>query len=143
MSLTTALKTLLSDVVTFYFMAQGYHWNVEGPDFFQYHELFGEIYADAYGSIDPIAENMRKLGAYAPFDLSAFIDNRTITFKSVKSDSKQMSKALLSANDQVMKTLVTAFEAATKDKEEGIANFLAERIDAHQKWRWFLTAATK
>lgn len=143
MSLPTVLKTLLSDVVTFYFMAHGYHWNVEGPDFYQYHGLFGEVYADAYGSIDPIAENMRKLGAYAPFDLKAFIDTRTVDFKSVKSEAKGMCKALITANDQVLESLTKAFDSATKANEEGIANFLAERIDAHQKWKWFLTSATK
>lgn len=143
MSLPESLKVLLSDVVTFYFMAHGYHWNVEGPDFYQYHGLFSDIYGDAYGSIDPLAENLRKLGEYAPFDLSSYIDNRTVTFKSVKSEPKAMVKSLIDANDSVIKSLTKSFDAATKAKEEGIANFLAERIDQHQKWKWFLTSTSK
>ena len=43
-ALTKSLKTLLSDIVTFYFMAHGFHWNVEGSDFSQYHGLFADIY---------------------------------------------------------------------------------------------------
>lgn len=143
MSLAKALKTLLADTVTFYFMAHGYHWNVEGPDFYQYHGLFSDIYEDVYGSIDPLAENLRKIGEYAPFDLSAYIDGRSLKFKSVKSDPKAMASALKDANDALLESIATAFAAADKANEEGIANFLAERDDVHKKWRWFLTAATK
>ena len=77
-ALTNDLKTLLSDSVTMYFVAHGYHWNVEGSDFSQYHALFESIYEDVYSSIDPIAEDLRKLDEYAPFTLSKFIDLRTV-----------------------------------------------------------------
>lgn len=141
--LVKALRTLLGNVVTFYFMAHGAHWNVEGEDFAQYHSLFGEIYEDAYGSIDTIAENIRKLGEYAPFNLKNFIDDRTLEFKAMKPEPKAMAKALLSANDALIDSVKKAFKAAEAADEQGIANFLAEREDMHKKWRWFLTAATK
>ena len=139
--LTKSLKTLMGDVVTFYFMAHGAHWNVEGPDFSQYHALFEEIYSDVYGSIDPIAENIRKLDEYAPFNLKNFIDDRTLEFKAMNPEPKAMAKALLSANDKVITTIDTAFKAATDANEQGIANFLADRVDQHKKWRWMLKAS--
>lgn len=144
MSSTTAeLKTLLCDVITFYFMAQGCHWNVEGQDFSQYHSLFADIYEDVYGSIDPIAENLRKLGEYAPFNLQEFIDGRTLEFTAFKPTPKEMAKGLLESNDKLLKTIDKALKAAIKDNEQGIANFLADRDDHHKKWRWQLTASTK
>lgn len=141
--LVKSLKVLVSDVVTFYFMAHGYHWNVEGQDFSQYHSLFSDIYEDAYGSIDPIAENIRKLDDYAPFSLQKFLDLRTIDFKDVQTNPKAMAKSLLTANDSLLGTLKDTFEAAMKADEQGIANFLSERIDMHQKWAWQLRASTK
>ena len=142
-SLVKSLKVLVSDVVTFYFMAHGYHWNVEGPDFSQYHSLFSDIYEDAYGSIDPIAENIRKLEDYAPFSLQKFLDLRTLEFKDVQTNPKAMAKSLLTANEAVIKTLKKAFTEAEKADEQGIMNFLADRIDHHQKWSWQLKASTK
>lgn len=142
-SLVKSLKVLVSDVVTFYFMAHGYHWNVEGPDFSQYHSLFSDIYEDAYGSIDPIAENIRKLDDYAPFSLQKFLDLRTLEFKDVQTNPKAMAKSLLTANEDVIKTLKKAFTEAEKADEQGIMNFLADRIDNHQKWSWQLKASTK
>ena len=142
-SLVKSLKVLVSDVVTFYFMAHGYHWNVEGSDFSQYHALFSDIYEDAYGSIDPIAENIRKLDDYAPFSLQKFLDLRTLDFKDVQPNPKAMAKYLLTANEAVIKTLKKAFTEAEKADEQGIMNFLADRIDHHQKWSWQLKASTK
>ena len=142
-ALTGSLKTVLSDAVTMYFTAHGFHWNVEGQDFSQYHALFAEIYEDVYSSIDPLAEDVRKLGEYAPFTLSKFIDLRTIEAKDVKPEPKAMAKELLRLNDGILESIADAQKEATKEEEQGIMNFLAERDDMHKKWRWQLTASTK
>lgn len=142
MALPEALKTLLSDVVSLYFRAHGYHWNVVGQDFSQYHSLFSDIYSDVYGSVDPIAENLRKLDELAPYQLDFFIKNRTLEDSKVSQVPKAMAADLLKANEAVLKTLKQAFDAATKADEQGIANFLADRIDRHQKWSWQLRAST-
>ena len=141
--LTDDLKTLLADVVTMSFVAQGYHWNVEGEDFHQYHALFGDIYGDVYGSIDPVAENIRKMGEYSPFTLSKFTDLRTVESVEVKPEPKAMAKALLKVNDGVIETINKAFASAEKEGEQGIMDFLAGRDDMHKKWRWMLKASTK
>ena len=142
-ALTNDLKTFLADAVTMYFVAHGYHWNVEGSDFSQYHSLFADIYEDVYSSIDPIAEDLRKLDEYAPFTLSKFIDLRTVESVEVAPNPKAMAKALLKVNEGVLVTIGKAFASATKANEQGIANFLAEREDMHKKWHWQLTASTK
>jgi starvation-inducible DNA-binding protein len=142
-ALTDDLKTLMADVVTMYFVAHGYHWNVEGPDFSQYHDLFADIYEDVYGSLDTIAEDLRKLDEYAPFTLSKFTDLRTVESVEVKPEPKAMAKALLKVNDGVIETINKAFKSAEKAGEQGIMDFLAGRDDMHKKWRWQLTASTK
>jgi starvation-inducible DNA-binding protein len=141
--LVDSLKVALADAVTMYFVAHGYHWNVEGQDFSQYHALFAEIYEDVYSSVDPLAESIRKMDEYAPFTLSKFTELRTVEAKEVKPEPQAMAKALLKVNDGVLETLVKAFHAANDADEQGIANLLAERIDMHEKWRWQLRASTK
>ena len=143
MAVKDDLKALLSDVVVFYFRAQGFHWNVEGADFREYHGLFEEIYSDVYASIDPIAENIRKLDDYAPYRLDRFLELKTLEDSPVDTSASAMAKDLLAANEVLIRKLNGCFKAATDEGEEGIANFLAERIDAHQKWSWFLKASTK
>lgn len=142
-ALSEKLSTLLADLVTFSFQLQGCHWNVEGPDFSQYHALFGTIYEDVSGSIDPVAENIRKLDEYVPFQLQEFVKLRSVEFSGTKPDPKAMSQSVLKVNEGVLKSLNDCFKQAEKEDQQGIADFLAGRIDMHQKWRWFLTASSK
>ena len=142
-ALGDALKTLLADQIAMYLKAQGFHWNVEGPMFSQFHDFFGEIYSDVYGSVDPTAENIRKIGEYPPFTLPTLDGLRDVTDKKVNTDPINMCVDLIDANDTVIASIATAFEAADEADEEGIMNFLAERDDAHKKWRWQLQATVK
>jgi starvation-inducible DNA-binding protein len=142
MTLVDELRVTLSDVITLNHRIQGFHWNVTGPDFAQYHELFAEIYEDVDGSVDPLAENIRKIGGLSPFRLIEFAQMRTLKETDIDSTAPaDMVRDLLSANDLVIAQIGRAFEAATAENEQGIANFLAERDDMHKKWRWQLRAS--
>ena len=140
--LNEELTELLADVVSFYFRAHGAHWNVKGADFSEYHKLFLKIYEDVYESIDPIAENLRKLGSIAPFTLGSFLALRTIDdAPATLQDPIALANDLLAANDIVLDELSDAFDCATAYNQQGVANFLAGRIDQHQFWKWQLTAS--
>jgi HK97 family phage prohead protease len=140
--LNEELAELLADVVSFYFRAHGAHWNVKGSDFSEYHKLFLKIYEDVYESIDPIAENLRKLGAIAPFTLPAFLALRTIEdAPTTLQDPIALANDLLAANDMILDELSNVFDCASNYNQQGVANFIAGRIDQHQFWKWQLTAS--
>lgn len=141
--LIKSLKMLLANSVTMYLKASGFHWNVEGDDFTQFHDFFGDIYSDVYGSIDPIAENIRKLRAPAPFAVSTIDTLRTIEDKKVSTDPIEMCVDLSDANEIMIQNIAAAFKAATAVGEQGIANFLADRDGMHKKWRWQLDATLR
>jgi len=134
------LATTLSDVVVMYFKAHGHHWNVTGPDFAQFHSFFSEIYEDVYSSIDPMAENVRKLGMNAPYRLQEFAMMSTITDAEVGNNAQAMLADLMDANEGVISSLNNAFEIATSENQQGIANFIADRLDQHEKWRWQISS---
>lgn len=136
--LVSELKDLLGDVVVFKFLAHGFHWNVTGINFQQFHSFFGDIYADADDSIDPIAENIRKVNATAPFLLSDYIEEYPEEYNTTSTDPVELSKVLYMANQDVQESLQCAYDCAVKYNEQGIANFLAERLDQHAKWQWQL-----
>lgn len=60
------LKQVLGTSFAFYIKAAGFHWNIEGPNFPQYHAFLGDLYNEVYGSIDQLAEIIRQLDSYAP-----------------------------------------------------------------------------
>lgn len=139
--LSVALGVLLADSYTVYHDAHGYHWNVKGQDFAQYHGLFAEIYEDIYASIDDIAENMLKIQAEAPFHMTTLSSMRTIAEGTPTDDPQAMATDLLREIDGLLSTLNKAFAVANSENEQGIANFIAERIDMTQKWAWQLRSS--
>jgi len=141
--LINLIKVLLADNITLKLKAHGYHWNVEGIEFSQYHELFEEIYTDYEQATDTYAEWLRKLDTYAPFKLSRFIQLNEIGEPEITSDPVVMSKDLLMANDMVTTKLMNAFDMATAQRQQGLANFFADRMSMHQRWHWQLSASVK
>lgn len=138
-SVIECLETTLGSVVVLYFLAHGSHWNVKGPAFGAYHELFEEIFEDIYESIDPFAEHMLKLGSDAPFTLDEFIEESVINVASPANDSPEaLATTLLDANVQMIEVLNNLFAEANAENYQGLTNFVAERIDMHMKWAWQL-----
>jgi len=137
--LAEKLAVCLGDTVAYKFIAHGYHWNVKGPLFSQFHEFFSDLYEDADSAIDPLAENIRKLGFDSPFTLEDFSSLTCLDINPVSGDPIDMASNLLIINKHLKECLTGAFDIANACNEQGIANFLAERIDMHSKWIWQLS----
>lgn len=140
--LVSALRRLLSDSVSLHLRALGYHWNVTGSDFAEYHALFGSIYEEIGEAIDPIAEAIRTLGAMAPFRLPEIMALRSVTDQPVPSPlPAPMAADLLSGTEQIIESARAAFSAADAADEQGIANLIASRIESHQRHEWMLRSS--
>jgi starvation-inducible DNA-binding protein len=142
-ALAGSLKSLLPNVIAFYLKAHGAHWNVVGEDFQQYHELFGEVYEDVLGSIDPLAENVRKLGDFPPFRVTDLARMSTLPDAPVSNDPADLVVDLISSNLIVLGGIKVALQLADNAGQQGILNFLADRQDMHQKWNWQLTSSVQ
>ena len=136
--LSNDLKTMLATQYAFVVKAQFFHWNVEGPHFVDLHKLFGKIYEDVYGAIDPTAEYIRTLDDYTPGSFERFTELSQIQGQTKVPKSRLMIQELLADNQTMIDLLNTTFLSAQQEKQEGIANFIAERIDAHGKHGWML-----
>ncbi len=135
-SLAEKLSHLLADVVTASHIAQGYHWNVKGINFPQLHEFFSDIYEDIDGSIDPLAENIRKIGYDSPYLIVDFLELSCLEERRVTGSAEDMLASLARVNARIIECLNGAFGVAEECYEQGIMDFLAGRIDMHQKWQW-------
>jgi len=142
--LSDDLKTLLATEYAFVIKAQLFHWNVEGPDFAQLHEFFGEIYQEVYdNSIDRTAEYIRTLDDYTPGSFERCQELSEIQGQTKIPRARLMIEELLADNTRMVELLNRTFESAQQQRQEGIANFIAERIDAHGKHGWMLRSFLK
>ena len=137
------LKKLLASEYAFVIKTQFFHWNVEGSDFVQLHQLFNMIYDDVYGAIDPTAEYIRTLDDYAPGSFERFAELSEISGQTRVPRARLMIEELLADSEKMIALLNQCFDAAEAEDQQGIANFIAERIDAHGKWRWQLRSCLR
>jgi starvation-inducible DNA-binding protein len=141
--LTDLLKTLLGTQFAYYSKVHGFHWNIESPDFYQYHTFFQAIYEDAYSAIDPTAEYLRSLQEYAPGSLERFLELSVIPGQSKVPRARLMIEELLANSETMVELLNQCFAAATKENKQDIANFIAERLSQTNKFAWQLRSSLK
>ena len=143
MALADTLKEQLGTLEAWKIKSQGFHWNVEGDNFVQLHDLFGKIYEDADDAIDTLAEHIRTLEVFAPGSMKRFIELSAIDEQEKIPSAKLMVKELIDDSEIILGHLDKCFAEATKDNKQGIANFIADRQAAHAKYLWMLKSYAK
>jgi starvation-inducible DNA-binding protein len=137
------LKTLLATQYAFVIKAQFFHWNVEGMHFSQLHKFFGKIYEEVNDAIDATAEYIRILEEYTPGSFERFGELSLISGQIKVPRARLMLQELLEDNQVVIDLLNQCFAAAEQENQQGIADFIAGRIDAQGKHGWMLKAFLK
>jgi len=141
--LINALQKVLADTFVMYYKTHTYHWNVEGPNFPQYHDFFGDLYGELFGAVDSIAEKIRQLDGFPPTSLTKLKANSMLSEDDSVIPTASMITRLLDANNLVLVALMRSYEAAEAATEIGVSNFIQDRIMVHQKHGWMLKAMSK
>ena len=136
-------KQAFADSFIFYLQAHYYHWNVEGRHFSQDHELFGKIYEEVQDNLDKFAEEIRTIGTYAPGIFDRFVDLSSIQQTADIPSAEEMYSTLIEKNARVIESLTELFEMLEGNRLHGFGDFIAGRIDAHNKHQWMLRSTLK
>lgn len=141
--LVKTIKVTFASEYAYMLKAQYFHWNVEGPNFPQYHELLGTIYEEVQDSIDAFAENIRKLGSYTPGSFERFSMLSRVEDETNLMPAESMIAELLSDSEQICEMLKVVFVLSEEAGEYGLSDFIAGRQDAHRKHAWMLKSILK
>jgi starvation-inducible DNA-binding protein len=141
--LQRALKIAFASEFAFYLKAQYFHWNVEGPNFPQLHDLFAKIYEEVYGSIDTFAEEIRATGTYTPGSFTRFSILSLVDDEVEILPAEAMLMELLEDSDKMAEMFRIVFNASEELGMHGLSDFLAGRQDAHKKHSWMLRSTLK
>ena len=137
------LRTILGTNFGLYFKIHSYHWNVEGPNFVEYHTYLGNLYTQIFNNTDLIAEKLRALETYTPVSLTRMKELSDIEEDVSVLEAMPMFQNLVVANDRYIIHLRAGIVAAEAANEPAIGNFLQDILDQHQKLAWFLKSITK
>lgn len=135
------LKQLFLQVLTdqnrFVGAARLAHWNVEGPEFYQYHLLFERVYGIIDEKVDSLAEQARGAG----------VEIRALVFNSVPeidwSTPVDLCEKLLVLNDDLILSLKGLRREAESEMEYGIVNIVEDIMSDCNSIKYLLGSVTE
>jgi len=127
----------------FYLKSHFFHWNVEGPNFPQYHDFFANLYNEVFLAADAIAEHIRALESYAPGSFTRFSSLSIIPDQIDPVPALEMFSLLMADNIKLMSVIADLDKMASDAGEIGLCNFLQSRYEVHKKHQWMLRATSK
>ena len=135
------LEVTLADTYALYLKTQNYHWHVRGPQFKSLHELFEMQYKELAEAVDQIAERILMLGHKAPATFKEFNELKTVKDGNSSISANQMVTELAEDHSILVRDLNQAIKIAQENNDEGTITLLSDRIAAHEKSHWMLSAS--
>ncbi|GMV04472.1 MAG: DNA starvation/stationary phase protection protein [Gemmatimonadota bacterium] len=137
------LQVLLADSTVFYQKLRHYHWNVQGPKFFELHAKFEEIYEKWAPFVDQIAERIIALDTVPLHTLKDMLKHATLKEDPELSDGKEMVNRTIADLNALRGSMNKIIAAAEKAGDRSTANLLDDLGDAVEGDVWMLKAWLK
>ena len=137
------LKVLLGSTFVEYTKIHGFHFNVEGSDFPQYHDFLNEYYGEVYATIDTIGEYIRVLDSYTPGGLMRMAELSVIQDQPKVPRAELMFSELLQDTEIMINLVEQIFNEAAEARQQGISNYMATLQDLYSKRRWMIRSILK
>lgn len=138
------LNSLLGSEFTLYVKTRQFHWNVEGPNFYQLHKFFEEQYEALDEVIDEVAERVRALGEYSAGTMGEFLKHSTIEEnKKAALTDVEMLKQLVHDHEAVIRFIRENLTLVDKYDDKGSEDFLIGLMESHEKTAWMLRSMAK
>jgi starvation-inducible DNA-binding protein len=142
--LAERINRLVADAYVLYVKTKNFHWHVSGPNFRDFHEMLDEQSEQILGSIDPLAERVRKLGQPTLHSLGEILK-----LASLKENSKDfvspydMLVELMNDNVAIAKSMREAHGICDDWEDIATASLIEQYIDETEKRTWFLFEAAR
>lgn len=141
--LVKKLNSLLANYEVYYQNLRNFHWNVSGPNFFELHAKFEELYDIAHLGIDETAERILTLGERPLSSFEEFLKNSRIKEAKEVSDSKAMVETVRDNLNTLLELEREALDIASEQNDEGTVDLMSGYITAKEKTVWMLSAYLK
>jgi len=137
------LNTLLADYQVFYNKLRNFHWNVEGPEFFELHEEFEKEYNTVKKNIDIIAERIRVFGIKPNFTLQKTLELSKIKEMEKNRSAIEMVREVLKDLEIIHDDILSAIGASLETGDVATEQMLTDFIRDIEKRNWMFTSYLK
>ncbi|MXV39223.1 DNA starvation/stationary phase protection protein [Flavobacteriaceae bacterium Ap0902] len=134
------LNKLLANFQVYYQNLRSVHWNIKGHNFFALHNKFEDMYTEAQGQIDDIAERILTLGETPLHTFQDYLDLSNVKVaKNVTKDTETVKVIL----DSLKELLIVERDILDKSDElddEGTNAMMSDFISGQEKTAWMLNS---
>jgi starvation-inducible DNA-binding protein len=117
-----------------------FHWYVKGPHFFTLHAKFEELYEEAAGTMDELAERLLITGGKPVSTLKEYLQFATIEETSEVLTAEEMVQIVVNDFSQLISELKEGKTAAEQVDDEVTSDMFTELIEKLSKHNWMLTS---
>ncbi len=137
------LNTLLANYQVFYNKLRNFHWNIEGPDFFELHEEFEKEYNTVKKNSDILAERIRVFGYKPNFTLKKTLELSKIKEEEKNRTALEMVREVLHDFEILHDAMLQALGASLETGDAATEQMLTDFLRALEKRNWMFTSYLK
>ncbi|MFY0654406.1 MAG: DNA starvation/stationary phase protection protein [Cyclobacteriaceae bacterium] len=137
------LNLLLADFQIYYQNLRGFHWNIQGRDFFELHVKFEELYTDAAVKIDEIAERILTVGGTPLHTFDDYINTANIAAVKNVHQGEEGVKTIVSNITGLVELEREIKELAGDSSDSGTEDQMSALIEEQEKSLWMYKAWLK
>jgi starvation-inducible DNA-binding protein len=123
-----ALNQLFANYQIHYHKLRSFHWNIEGPEFFELHEAFEQDYTTTAKNIDEIAERIRVFGVKPMSSIKDALELAEIKEAKKAITALDMVREVLKdfeiLHDKMLNVLNAALETGDNVTEQMISDYM-------------------
>jgi len=137
--IAAALNGCLADSFVSYMKIKNFHWHMSGPNFRDYHEMLDDHAEAVFGTIDQLAERVRKIGARTLTSYEEAL-RKTQLKEQTRSDltPEEMIRELMNDNKAMAAGMRKAHSTCDDGEDIASASLLEVFVDETEKRTWFL-----
>jgi starvation-inducible DNA-binding protein len=141
--LAEKLNRLLSDYQIFYQNLRGFHWNIQGRNFFELHVKFEELYKDAAVKIDEVFERILTTGGTPLHDFQDYLNQNQVSIKKNIHDGEAAAKSISETLFHWIALEKEIKAAAVETNDHGTGDLMSDIFDEQEKTLWMYNAWLK
>jgi len=129
------LNNLLANYQIYYQNLRGFHWNIQGKEFFELHAKFEELYNDAAVKIDEVAERILTIEATPLHSFTDYLEKANLKAETNVHRGEPAVKTIVHDLSAIVDQQ-KAIRSLAEGEDDATADMMATFIEEQEKTLW-------
>jgi starvation-inducible DNA-binding protein len=138
--LNTKMNSLLATYQVHYQNLRAIHWNIKGPNFFELHLKYEELYTRTQVIIDDLAERILTLGITPLHRFKDYLKNSKLEENPTIHDGKEGMTYILKAQETILGLEREILAVSDELGDEGTNSMMSDLVREKEKTNWMFAA---